>query len=85
MTIKFDPDEFTATDLRMALNEIFSEATYGAIPAIELVAVLEAYLAFDDSALAEAPQAFDAYVSHHQQCTVLGVRTMQGEDNDWTN
>ena len=32
MTNRFDPDEFTATDLRIASNEIFPEATYGAIP-----------------------------------------------------
>ncbi len=51
MTKEFDPDEFNATSMRIALNKIFPEATCGAIPVIELVAVLEAYLAFDDGAL----------------------------------
>ncbi len=81
----FDPNEFAASNMKIALNKNFAEATYGAIPVIDQYDLPEAYLAFDDSALAEAPQAFDAYVSHNQQCTVLGVRTMQGEDNDWTN
>lgn len=69
MTNKFDPDEFTATNMRIALNENFPEATYGAIPVIDQYDSLEAYLAFDDGALAEAPQALDAYVSHQQRCT----------------
>jgi len=30
MTNRFDPDLFSATDMRIALNEIFPEATYGA-------------------------------------------------------
>ena len=66
MTNIFDPDEFTATDMRIALNETFPEATYGAIPVIDQYDALEAYLAFDDGALAEAPQALAAYVSHQQ-------------------
>ncbi len=65
----FDPDEFTATNMRIALNEYFPEATYGAISVVDQYDLLEAYLAFDDGALAEAPQALDAYVSHHQQFT----------------
>ncbi len=54
MTNTFDANEFTATDLRIALNENFPEATYGAIPVIDQYDLLEAYLAFDDGALAEA-------------------------------
>ena len=69
MTNKFDPDEFTTTDMRIDLNEIYPEASYGAIPVIDQYELLEAYLAFDDGALAEAPEALDAYVSHHQHCT----------------
>ncbi len=65
----FDPDEFTATNMRIALNENFPEATYGAIPVIDQYELLEGYLAFADGALAEAPQVLDAYVSHHQHCT----------------
>ncbi len=45
MTNNFDPDEFTATDLRIALNEIYPEATYGAIPVIDQYDALQAYLA----------------------------------------
>ena len=51
MTNTFDPDEFTATNMRIALNEVFSEATYGAIPVIDQYDALEAYLAIDDGAL----------------------------------
>ncbi len=53
MTNTFDSDEFTATDLRIALNEIYPEATYGAIPVIDQYDALKAYLAFDDGALAD--------------------------------
>ena len=77
MTNTIDPDEFTATDMRIALNEIFPEATYGAIPTIDQYDALEAYLAFDDSALAEAPQALAAYVTSLQHCAVQVVREMQ--------
>ncbi len=77
MTIRPDPDEFTATDMRIALNEIFPEATYGAIPIIDQYDALEAYLAFDDTALAEAPQALAAYVLCLQHCAVQAIREMQ--------
>ena len=77
MTIRFDPDEFTAIDMRIALNEVFPAATYGAIPVIDQYEALEAYLAFDDGALAEAPQALAAYVTSLQHCAVQAVREMQ--------
>ncbi len=51
MTITLEPDEFTATDMRIALNEIFPDATYGAIPVIDQYDALVAYLAFDDRAV----------------------------------
>ena len=70
MADHFDADDFTANDLRIALNEIFPESTYGAIPVINQYDALEAYLAFDDGALAEAPQALAAYVSHQQRFVV---------------
>lgn len=61
MTGKSPPEIFfTATDMRIALNEYFPQATYGAIPIIDQYEALEAYLAFDDSAPAEAPQAIAA-------------------------
>ena len=70
MTNRFDANEFTATDLRIALNEVFPEATYGAVPVIDQYDALEAYLAFDDGVLAEAPQALAAYVTYQQHCEV---------------
>ena len=66
MTNTFDANEFTATDMRIALNENFPEATYGAIPVIDQYDSLEAYLAFDDGALAEAREALAAYVTQQQ-------------------
>ena len=66
MTNRFDPHEFTAADLRIALNEIFPEATYGAIPVIDQYNALKTYLAFHDGALAEAPQSLAAIVSHQK-------------------
>ncbi len=70
MATKIDSNEFTATRLRIALNEIYPEATYGAIPVTDQNDALAAYLAFDDGALAEAPQALAAYVTYQQHCEV---------------
>ena len=66
MADHFYADDFTANDLRIALNETFPESTYGAVPVIDQCDALEAYLAFDDGALAEAPKALAAYVDHQQ-------------------
>ena len=66
MPDQFDTPGFTANDMRIALNEIFPNSTYGAIPVIDQYDALEAYLAFDDGALAEAPQALAAYIDHQQ-------------------
>ena len=63
---QFGANNFTANDMRIALNEIFPDSTYGAVPVIDQYDALEAYLAFDDGALAEAPQALAAYVEHQQ-------------------
>ena len=62
-----DRSDFTANDMRIALNEIFPESTYGAAPVIDQHDALEAYRAFDDGALAELPQALAAYVDHQQR------------------
>ena len=70
MPDQFDTPGFTANDMRIALNEIFPESTYGAIPVIDQYDALEAYLAFDDGALAEAPHALAAYVDHQQRFAV---------------
>lgn len=66
MLSKFDPTMITATDMRIALDENFPDSNYGAIPVIDQSDALEAYLAFEDGALAEAPQALAAYVAHQQ-------------------
>ncbi len=39
-------------------------------PVVDQPDVLEAYLAFDDGALAEVPQALAAYVDHQQHLAV---------------
>ena len=70
MPDEFDALDFSANDMRIALNEIFPDSTYGAIPVIDQYDALEAYLAFDDGALAEAPQALAAYVDHQQHFAV---------------
>jgi hypothetical protein len=66
MTNQYDSNEFAATNMRIALGEFFPESNYGAIPVVDQYDALEAYLAFDDGALAEAPQALAAYVDHQQ-------------------
>ena len=70
MTMQADTNEADATDMRIALTEIFPESAYGAVPVIDQQDALEAYLAFDDGALAEAPQALAAYVNHHQHLAI---------------
>ncbi len=66
MTNQNNSNDFTATDMRIVLDEVFPESNYGAIPVVDQYDALEAYLAFDDGALAEAPQALAAYVDHQQ-------------------
>ncbi len=61
-----DLDQDLARELRLVLSESFPEATYGAIPVIDQYDALEAYRAYEDGALAEAPQALAAYVTHQQ-------------------
>ena len=51
MTTRFEPHEFITIDLRIALNDICPEATYGAIAVIDQYDAVEANLAFDDGAL----------------------------------
>ncbi len=66
MKHRIDLDHDLATELMLVLNESFPEATYGAIPVIDQYDALEAYRAYDDGALAEAPQALAAYVTHQE-------------------
>ena len=70
MPDQYDADDFTTNDMRIALNEIFPDSTYGAIPVIDQYDALETYLAFDDGALAEAPQALAAYIDHQQHFAI---------------
>ncbi len=77
MTNRLDPNEFTATDLRIALNEVFPESTYGAIPVIDQYDALEAYLAFNDCEITDAPDALAAYVICLQHCAIQAAREMQ--------
>lgn len=63
----------TAADLQIALSEVYPESTYGAVPVIDQYDALEAYLAFDDGALGEAPHALAAYIHHQQHCTAEQV------------
>lgn len=66
MMSKIDRDVVTAADLQIALCDIFPDSSYGAVPVIDQYDALEAYLAFDDGALDEAPLALAAYISHQQ-------------------
>ena len=52
-----------STELRIALTEIYPDATYGAVPVIDQFDALDAYRAYDDGTLAEAPHAYAAYLS----------------------
>ena len=69
MKHRIDFDHDLAMELRLVLNESFPEATYGAIPIVDQNNALEAYRAYDDGALAEAPQALAAYFSCQQRYT----------------
>ncbi len=57
---------FTATDMRIALSEIYPDSTYGAVPALDRYDALEAYRVYDDGGLESVPQALAAYVDFHQ-------------------
>ena len=65
-TNEIDFDGVTPGEMMIALTEAFPESTYGAVPVIDQYDALEAFLAFDDGALAEAPLALAAYVDHQQ-------------------
>ncbi len=69
MASRINPNEISSNDLMIALNEVFPETAYGAVPVIDQFEALETYLAFEDGGLAEAPRALAAYVSHQQHNT----------------
>jgi len=56
----------SSRELRIALSEIYPDATYGAIPVSDQLDALDAYRAYDDGTLAEAPHAFTAYLAHQR-------------------
>jgi len=66
MTHTRTSDSLDSRELRIALSEIYPDATYGAIPVIDQPDALAAYRAYDDGTLAEAPHAFAAYLSHQR-------------------
>ena len=69
MNYSNQPSPITASSLMIALSEAFPDSTYGAIPVIDQYDALEAFLAYDDGALAEVPKALEAYVNHLQHNT----------------
>lgn len=66
MNTSSDNNVVTAADVAIALTDVFPESSYGTIPTIDQRDALVAYLAFDDGAFDELPQARAAYMSHQQ-------------------
>ena len=62
-----DTSAVTATDVRLALSEIYPDSTYGAVPALDQYDALEAYRTYDDGDLEEIPQVLEAYIDFHQR------------------
>ena len=69
MNTNSDNNAVTATTVAIALNEVFPESNYGAIPTTDQRDALIAYLAFDDGVFDEAPQALAAYINCRQRYT----------------
>ena len=65
---KSDEDRLFATDLENAPSDIYSEQIYGGEAVVDQDDALEAFHAYDDGTLAEAPQALAAYVNFQQHC-----------------
>ena len=65
--MKHVTDIDTATEVQLALNEIYPESTYGAIPVIDQEDALTEYRASDEDILADVPQAFAAYLDFQQR------------------
>lgn len=59
-------DHPDSRELRIALSEIYPDATYGAIPVSDQRDALDAYRAYDDGTLAEVPHAHAAYLVHQR-------------------
>jgi len=63
---EFEINAVFSSEMMLALSDAYPESTYGAVPVIDQYDALEAFLAFDDGALAELPNALAAYVDHQQ-------------------
>lgn len=61
-----DQNRITATEVRIAVNEYFPESSYGAVPITDQFDAVEAFRAYYDSGLAEAPNAFAAYLQNQR-------------------
>jgi hypothetical protein len=68
--MKFGQQSDPRVLLALIALEEFPDMTYGAIPVVDYRDALEAYLAYDDGALAEAPHAFAAYMDHHRSAAI---------------
>lgn len=62
-----DSSGLTATDIQLALIEVYPDTNYGAVPAIDQYDAVEAYRAFEDGGLASIPEALAAYVDANQR------------------
>lgn len=59
-------EQHDSAEMRIALSDIYPDATYGAIPVIDQIDALDAYRAYADGTLAEAPHAFEAYLNRQR-------------------
>lgn len=53
-------------DLRLASSDTYAEENYGAFPVVDDHDALDAYHAWDDGLLAEAPHALAAYLGRQR-------------------
>ncbi|MFQ5547280.1 MAG: hypothetical protein ACE5FV_03230 [Woeseia sp.] len=60
-------DPVSASEVRIALNEIFPESSYGAVPVTDQFDAVEAFRAYDDGGLAEVPNAHAAYLQNQRR------------------
>lgn len=62
MKFASEQDPVTAMDVFIAVNDEFPDATYGAVSVVDQYDAVEAYRAYDDGGLSEAPSAYNAYL-----------------------
>jgi len=56
-----------ATEMQLALSEIYPDSSYGAIPVADHPDALMTYRAVDEDVLADVPQAYAAYLDYQQK------------------